>query len=80
MRCAKRNGPVAAAIALVEMKSAASGPSSSARFPVKARNYENTGHLCEKILGEHKSPEYLKLQPFGVVPVIQDGDYTLYES
>ena len=32
------------------------------------------------IKGEHKDPEYLKLQPFGVVPVIQDGDYTLYES
>nr|AFK45563.1 unknown [Lotus japonicus] len=30
--------------------------------------------------GEHKDPEYLKLQPFGVVPVIKDGDYTLYES
>ncbi|CAN6571278.1 unnamed protein product [Malus baccata var. baccata] len=30
--------------------------------------------------GEHKSPEFLKLQPFGQVPVIQDGDYTLYES
>ncbi|KAI4305956.1 hypothetical protein L6164_029281 [Bauhinia variegata] len=30
--------------------------------------------------GEQKSPEYLKLQPFGVIPVIQDGDYTLYES
>ncbi|KAJ9685984.1 hypothetical protein PVL29_015058 [Vitis rotundifolia] len=30
------------------------------------------------IKGEHKDPEYLKLQPFGVVPVIQDGDYTLF--
>ncbi|KAL9315974.1 hypothetical protein ACSQ67_016975 [Phaseolus vulgaris] len=30
--------------------------------------------------GEHKDPKFLKLQPFGVVPVIQDGDYTLYES
>ncbi|KAK6287032.1 hypothetical protein POUND7_013211 [Theobroma cacao] len=30
--------------------------------------------------GEHKDPEYLKLQPFGTVPVTQDGDYTLYES
>ncbi|KAF2302240.1 hypothetical protein GH714_033847 [Hevea brasiliensis] len=32
------------------------------------------------IKGEHRSPEYLKLQPFGALPVIQDGDYTLYES
>ncbi|KAM1010624.1 hypothetical protein ACFX2C_046079 [Malus domestica] len=30
--------------------------------------------------GEHKTPEFLKLQPFGQVPVMQDGDYTLYES
>ncbi|KAG8375237.1 hypothetical protein BUALT_Bualt10G0079400 [Buddleja alternifolia] len=30
--------------------------------------------------GENKTPEYLKLQPFGVLPVIQDGDFTLYES
>ncbi|KAF9588920.1 hypothetical protein IFM89_017599 [Coptis chinensis] len=30
--------------------------------------------------GAHKDPEFLKLQPFGVVPVIEDGDFTLYES
>ncbi|CAI9775434.1 unnamed protein product [Fraxinus pennsylvanica] len=30
--------------------------------------------------GENKSPDYLKLQPFGLLPAIQDGDYTLYES
>ncbi|KAK4390132.1 Glutathione S-transferase F9 [Sesamum angolense] len=30
--------------------------------------------------GENTTPEYLNLQPFGVLPVIQDGDYTLYES
>ncbi|KAJ7965047.1 Glutathione S-transferase [Quillaja saponaria] len=30
--------------------------------------------------GEHKDPEFLKLQPFGVLPLIQDGDYTLSES
>ncbi|KAI3929149.1 hypothetical protein MKX01_006385 [Papaver californicum] len=29
---------------------------------------------------EHKQPEFLKLQPFGVVPAIQDGDFILYES
>ncbi|XVF81696.1 hypothetical protein PTKIN_Ptkin15bG0176100 [Pterospermum kingtungense] len=32
------------------------------------------------IKGEHKHPDYLKLQPFGTVPVTQDGDYTLFES
>ncbi|WJX31866.1 Glutathione S-transferase F9 [Trifolium repens] len=30
--------------------------------------------------GEHKKPDFLKLQPFGEVPLVQDGDYTLYES
>ncbi|XP_022728052.1 glutathione S-transferase F9-like [Durio zibethinus] len=30
--------------------------------------------------GENKHPEFLKLQPFGTVPVIQDGNYTLFES
>ncbi|XP_057794605.1 glutathione S-transferase F9-like [Salvia miltiorrhiza] len=30
--------------------------------------------------GEHRSPHYLQLQPFGVLPVIEDGDYKLYES
>ncbi|KAM1016360.1 hypothetical protein ACFX13_046802 [Malus domestica] len=30
--------------------------------------------------GEHKHPDFLKLQPFGSVPLIQDGDYTLYEK
>ncbi|TYH44221.1 hypothetical protein ES332_D11G179000v1 [Gossypium tomentosum] len=30
--------------------------------------------------GEHKDPEFLKLQPFGTIPVTEDGDYVLYES
>jgi len=30
--------------------------------------------------GGHKSPEYLKLQPFGVIPTLTDGDVTVYES
>ncbi|KAK9064356.1 hypothetical protein SSX86_015738 [Deinandra increscens subsp. villosa] len=32
------------------------------------------------IAGENLTPDYLKLQPFGSLPVIQDGDYTLFES
>ncbi|XP_068303902.1 glutathione S-transferase F9-like [Pyrus communis] len=30
--------------------------------------------------GEHKHPDFLKLHPFGSVSLIQDEDYTLYES
>ncbi|PBP18905.1 hypothetical protein BUE80_DR010378 [Diplocarpon rosae] len=30
--------------------------------------------------GAHKSPEYLKLQPFGKVPVLEDDGYFVYES
>ena len=30
--------------------------------------------------GEHKSPEFLRMNPFGQVPVIQDGDVTLADS
>ncbi|KAH8797927.1 glutathione S-transferase [Xylogone sp. PMI_703] len=30
--------------------------------------------------GEQKLPSHLNKQPFGVVPVLQDGDFTLYES
>ncbi|XP_028751974.1 glutathione S-transferase F9 [Neltuma alba] len=36
--------------------------------------------LLDIFKGEHKNPEFLKLQPFGQLPLIQDGDYTLYES
>lgn len=31
--------------------------------------------------GEHKTPEYVaKYQPFGQIPALVDGDYTLFES
>ncbi|XP_006342558.1 glutathione S-transferase-like [Solanum tuberosum] len=30
--------------------------------------------------GEHKKPDYLKIQPFGQVPAYQDEDITLFES
>ncbi|XP_054795297.1 glutathione S-transferase F9-like [Prosopis cineraria] len=36
--------------------------------------------LLDIFEGEHKDPDFLKLQPFGLLPAVQDGDYTLYES
>ncbi|CAF1538842.1 unnamed protein product [Didymodactylos carnosus] len=30
--------------------------------------------------GEQKKPEFLKKQPFGVIPVLEDDDYQIYES
>jgi len=36
--------------------------------------------LVELSAGAHKQPQYLALNPFGVVPTIQDGDLTLFES
>lgn len=30
--------------------------------------------------GENKTPEYLRLNPLGKVPTLQDGDFSLYES
>ena len=29
---------------------------------------------------EHKKPEYLKINPFGKFPALQDGDFSLFES
>jgi glutathione S-transferase len=36
--------------------------------------------LLDMKAGQHREPEFLKINPFGKVPAIQDGDFTLYES
>lgn len=36
--------------------------------------------LVDLPTGAHKKPQYLALNPFGVVPTIQDDDLTLFES
>jgi glutathione S-transferase len=37
-------------------------------------------HLLEFSKQEHKTPEFLKLNPRGKVPVLRDGDFVVYES
>ncbi len=34
----------------------------------------------DRAAGAHKSPEYLALNPNGLIPVLQDGDLILYET
>lgn len=36
--------------------------------------------LVDRTQGAHKSPEYLKLNPNGLIPVLVDGDLVLYET
>ncbi len=45
---------------------------------VKRLPYESK--LLEFSKEDHKSPGYLKLNPRGKVPTLQDGDFVLYES
>ncbi len=37
-------------------------------------------HLVDRAHGEHKSPAYLKLNPNGLIPVLEDGALVLYEA
>ena len=36
--------------------------------------------LVDRAKAAHKSPEYLKLNPNGLIPVLVDGDLVLYET
>src|SRR5215472_10687278 len=45
---------------------------------VKSIPYE--GKLLEASKGEHKTPEFLAINPLGRVPAIRDGNFTLHES
>ncbi len=36
--------------------------------------------LVNLLKGDNNNPEYLALQPFGKIPVLKDGEFTLFES
>ena len=36
--------------------------------------------LVDRAVGAHKSPEYLRLNPNGLIPLLTDGDLVLYET
>ena len=36
--------------------------------------------LVDRMQNRHKEPEYLKLNPNGLIPVLTDGDFVLYET
>ena len=41
---------------------------------------ELDAHVVNAAAGEHKTPEYLKMNPNGLFPVLVDGDFTLWEA
>ncbi len=44
------------------------------------KGHEADFQLVDLMKGAQKSPEFLALQPFGVVPVLDDNGFVLYES
>lgn len=36
--------------------------------------------LVDRAVGAHKTPEFLRLNPNGRIPVLVDGDHVLYET
>ncbi len=59
-------------------------PRSPNCIPILAvRNHLGTDlelHLLDLFAGEHKKPDFLKLNPNGKMPTLQDGNFTLWES
>ncbi|MBM4264167.1 MAG: glutathione S-transferase family protein [Deltaproteobacteria bacterium] len=47
---------------------------------LEAKRLPYESKLLEFSKGDHKSPEFLKLNPRGKVPCLKDGDFVLYES
>ncbi|MCE9624078.1 MAG: glutathione S-transferase family protein [Deltaproteobacteria bacterium] len=57
-----------------------SSPSNKVRYVANALGIEYEYKHVDLMGGANKTESYLKLNPSGKVPVIQDGDFTLFES
>lgn len=57
-----------------------SGNSYKARLLLELLNLEYEWIRVDLLKGEHKSPEYLSLNPFGQVPLLVDGETTLADA
>jgi glutathione S-transferase len=57
-----------------------SGNSYKVRLLLELLNLEYQWIKVDLMKGEHKSPEYLALNPFGQVPLLIDGDIKLADA
>ncbi len=57
-----------------------SGNSYKARLLLEFLNIDYEWIKIDLLKGEHKSPEYLELNPFGQVPLLVDGDTKLADA
>ncbi|NJL58032.1 glutathione S-transferase, partial [bacterium] len=57
-----------------------SGNSYKARLLLELLKIEYEWIKVDLMIGEHKSPEYLALNPFGQVPLLVDGNTTLADA
>jgi len=51
-----------------------------AQFALEFKGLSYTSHRLDPGKGEHKSPEHIKRNPHGKVPVLQSGPFTIFES
>jgi glutathione S-transferase len=57
-----------------------SQPSRSVLMLCREGGVEVEEVVVDVMKGEHKAPEYLAVNPMGLVPAIVDGDFTLAEG
>lgn len=57
-----------------------SNNSNKVRFVANALKTDYEFKTVNVLAGENKKPEFLKLNPVGKIPVLQDGDFVLFES